>query len=625
MRRRSVVVLVSTAAVLSAASFAFLHRNASPKAAPSAISAPAALREAVLHVKWHEQSTARLPGGQAVGPNGDGTLTGELELEADLALSRERTTDGDDAVRAELRDVRASHVVIAGQEVLRSDAEGKGSLERRPIHLVIDGGRITRVLVDKNSASLPVQLTESIARQVLLPAPEDKKSFEREEQTSAGTMKVAYEAHGDGYRRNVVDAIALENLPDTCSAPACAVRARGEGEVRFDAGNVIVSLTEKREISAKKQGEPAMLEGTASFEATRVREGDVAAASVDPSTLSSKAPGEAFESEAEKHAALVRLSAGATIEDVIGGISGASTGGLQSLEKGWLVRSSAFLELHPELLGEVAVRFEDEGLGRGGRIAILDLLAATGGEEAQKVLMKTLDGATARGDDARLEYIQRIMLVQSPTTTTSRELRERFTRSEATGDAQTAFAEAHALGAVAGRLAAQGAGAEAKAAVDTLAHALDQAKTPDAKAAYLSALGNAGSPKEIVRIASHANDDDATVRRSVASALRKTDEPQARKTLVTLAKDSDPDVQVAALASIGEHPVDDAEQRDLARLLDTPQLAGQSEAQLTTLLLRQGPPSPEVRASLEHLLSRTEDPRLAAQIRFAFESASRQN
>ncbi|CAN5923952.1 hypothetical protein BH11MYX4_BH11MYX4_31970 [soil metagenome] len=45
----------------------------------------------------------------------------------------------------------------------------------------------------------------------------------------------------------------------------------------------------------------------------------------------------------------------------------------------------------------------------------------------------------------------------------------------------------------------------------------------------------------------------------------------------------------------------------------------------TTVLLRQGPPSPEIRGSLEHLLARTEDPRLAARIRFAFEASSRPN
>jgi hypothetical protein len=631
MRRRSVVVLVTAVSALSAAvGIGLLQSRSSAKpSARSELSAPPAGREAVLHVSWHERSTARLPPGSGGGLNGDGTLTGELDLEADLALARERTTEGGDAVRAELRDVRASHVVVSGQEVLRSDDEGKKSLEQRPIHLVLEDGKIARVLVDQDATSLPVQLTESVARQVLLAAPPDgaPKAFEREEKTPAGTMRVKYEARqgagaGAGaYARTVVGAVALENLPDTCESP-CRVRARGEGEVRFEPGDAIASLTEKREIHAGKEGSPAMLETTASFEARRVREGDANGDALDPAKLASKLPGEPFESAADHRASLARLSQGATIDEVLGGISQAAAAGARGLPKGWLVRSTAFLELHPELLDEVAIRFQDEGLGARGRLAVLDLLAATGGDQAQAVLLKTLDTAAAREGEERLQYVQRLMLVQAPNAATARELRARFGRDQG-GDAQMAYAEAHALGSVASKLAARGSGAEAKAAVDALASALDEAKTPDATAAYLSALGNAGDPRQVGRIARHAGDQDASVRRSVASALRKSEDAEAKKTLVSLAKDPDPEVEVEALDSISEHAIDPAEQRDLAALLDTPQLAGPAEAQLTSILLRQGPPSPEVRGSLQHLLARTEDPRLAAQIRFALEAASR--
>src|SRR5437867_1777916 len=110
MRRRSIVILAAVAAALSALVLVLLRRGTGREGAPAfELSAPSLGREAVLHVSWHEKSTARRPSGQA-GDGHDGTLTGELDLEADLALARERTTDGADAIRAELRDVRSSRV-----------------------------------------------------------------------------------------------------------------------------------------------------------------------------------------------------------------------------------------------------------------------------------------------------------------------------------------------------------------------------------------------------------------------------------------------------------------------------------------------------------------------------------
>ena len=623
MRRRSVFLLAALAAALSALVLGLLRRGHGREDAFE-LAAPSPGREAVLHVTWHEKSTARLPAGQA-GEGQDGTLTGELDLEADLALSRERTTDDHDAIRAELRDVRASHVVVSGSEVLRSDAATAKSLERRPIHLVVEDGRVVRVLVDRESSSLTVQLVENVARQVLLARPQPGGApFEREERTQAGTLRVRYEPRGDVHRRTVVAAVALEGLPDTCEG-TCVVRARGEGEVRFESGGAVASLTDTREIHAGVPGAPALLDTRATFEAKRASESEVATAALDIERLASKLPGEVFESEADRRASLTRLAGDATVEDVIGGVTTAAASGPKGLEKGWLVRSTALLELHPELIAEVAIRFQDDDLGTQGRTAILDLLAATGGDAAQAALLRTLDTAAARQDESRLLYVQRLLLVEEPNAATARALRERMGKSNGAGDAELAYAEAHVLGAVAGRLEARGAHGEARASIDVLAGALDKATAPAPRAAYLSALGNAGDPAQVPRITKHARDEDPNVRRAVASALRKTKDPAARHTLVALARDPNEEVQIAAVSSLGQHPIEPGEQRELAQLLDAPQLGGEAEAQLTTVLLRQGPPSPEIRGSLEHLLARTEDPRLAARIRFAFEAAGRAN
>jgi hypothetical protein len=618
MRRPSNVVVACfvIAVAVTAAVFVWRSRVTRPGdgAQASELSVPAAGRRAVVRFLWRETSTARLANGEAAGLAD--ALDGELELDADLVLSRETTTDGADAVRAEIREVRRSRVFVAGQEV--PDAR----VTAQPVHLVLEGGRIAKVLVDRNAGSLAVQLVENVARQVLVPRPAGESgAFEREEETPAGILRVSYEPKGVAFTRTVTDAVAISGLPDRCDGP-CAVRARSEGLVRFDEdGGTVLRVVDRREIRAGVPGAPAMFEATASFDATRVDEGASSTDTLDVAALAAKLPGEPFESEADRRAALTRSAEGASIDEVLTGIATVGTSGVSGLPRGWLVRSTALLELEPKLLGEVAIRFEDEGLGTDGRMAILDLLAATGGDHARATLLKVLDSPAAREDDARLAFVQRLMLVEEPNGDLARAVRDRLSQSRGAGDTEMAYAEAHVLGAIAGRLAARGAGGEARAATAALAGALDRAETPAARAAFVSALGNAGDAAEVPRIARHAADADPKVRRSVASALRKTHEPAARRTLLGLAKDADDDVQTAAVDALAHHPVGPDEQRELAQLVDGAQMGGAAEAQVVTLLLRQGHPTAEVRGSLEHVLGRTEDPRLAAQIRFALESA----
>lgn len=623
-RNRLVFGLVALTTFGLAAGAWHMKKGGAPKDT-SDLALPSLGREAVLKVSWHETGTARLPKGESAGLSD--TMPAELQLDADLVLSRETTTEGEDAVKAELRDVRSASVVVSAQEVMEKGEAGRRSLEKHPIHLVVADGRIVRVLVDKSAPSLAVQITENVARQVLLPRPKGK-TFDREEETPAGTVKVHYEpkpnAGADAVARNVIGAVKLEGLPDKCEGK-CVQTARSEGVVRFEDGSAIVSFSDKREVSAGVPGAPAMYESKATFEALRIKEGDCPSCRgprLDPSALASKLPGESFENEAEKHAALVRRAEGATIEDVIGGISAVAAGGSKSLGKGWLVRSTALLELHPELLAEVAVRFEDDSVGTSGRVAILDLLASTNGDAAQAALLKVLDSGAAREGEERLAYVQRMVLVDEPNAATARAMRDRFATSRGGSDAEMAYAEAHVLGSIAGRMSSHGMRGDAKASIDMIAKSVDEAKTPAARAAYLSALGNAGDVAQVSRIAKHANDTDPSVRRSVAAALRKTKDPAVKSTLLSLAKDPNEEVQGTALDSIAQQGLEPSDQRELTSLIDQSKLGAEAEGRAVTMLLRQGPPSPQLRASLEALLARTEDPRLAARVRLALEASN---
>jgi hypothetical protein len=605
MRRRLSLAVLA----LAAASGVVVWKPWAKPASTEGLALPPLGKEVVMHVVWQETSTARLAKAEAAGLAD--VIPAETHLDADLVLAHETTSEGGDAVRAELRDVRSARVKVLGSELDTTQ------LANHPIHFVIENGKIARVLLDKNTPSLAASMTENVARQLLLPRPK-AGAFDREEETPAGTMNLRYEPKGSTFRRTIIGTSELTGLPARCDAP-CAITARGEGQVEFEDNSAVLKMSETHNIRAGMPSKDPTFETKSSFEASRVKEGKLEVATVSVDGLASKAPSEPFESEPDRHASLQRQAEGASIEDILGGISTLGTIGSDHLPKGWLVRSTALLELEPKLLNEVAVRFEDDGVGPQGRLAILDVLAATGGDAAKIALLDLLNGETARRDSARLSFVQRLMLVEHPNGHMIDSIRGRLAQSQADGDSEMAYAEAHVLGAMAGRAKKT---PEAQAGIDALAKSVDTANAPAARAAYVSALGNAGAPSQIARITKHAADPDASVRRSVASALRKTNEPSARATLVTLARDQNEEVQVAAVDALSHNAATPAEQHDLAQLLESSSLGGPAEGQVVTALLRQGPPSTEVRGSLQQVLARTEDPRLAARIRFALETSA---
>jgi hypothetical protein len=284
------------------------------------------------------------------------------------------------------------------------------------------------------------------------------------------------------------------------------------------------------------------------------------------------------------------------------------------LESGWLSRAAALLQLQPDQIERVEELLLSGELGASGEALALDLLAAAGTPRAQAAMRAALTSEGAPRDDRRRALlVQRLAFVKEPDAETVAYLARAHAGAEGDDARHLWRASAQALGSAAVRLAGAGDLAGARAQADTLAAELEVAADPSDRAALIAALGNAGLPEHVERIAALAADEAPEVRSAAAVALCKTDTPAARAALLGLTADAQARVARAAIDTLGRHGLSGGDLEEVCALIAegrTPVLA--DGAMLMFLSSYAGEP---VERALEAILARTQDPRLAAQAR----------
>lgn len=202
------------------------------------------------------------------------------------------------------------------------------------------------------------------------------------------------------------------------------------------------------------------------------------------------------------------------------------------------------LRLHPELAGALAQEY-GELKGSQGRGLILDLLAGAGHAEAQAAMRQVLsDPGLAMAPTRQAMLAQRLGLVKAPTPETVAYLAQHAQDEGLMGAAYT-----YSLGSAAGHLAGTDEAAQ-------LVADLKGRLSPDADAltrrSVVAALGNARAAGD--EVAAFAGDPDPGVRAAVAGALGQSEGPV--DALLTLSGDEDSLVQINALESLGERPLE---------------------------------------------------------------------
>jgi HEAT repeat protein len=243
---------------------------------------------------------------------------------------------------------------------------------------------------------------------------------------------------------------------------------------------------------------------------------------------------------------------GLTMESLVDTVLEFGDGGTMPDHNRWLWRATGLLTLHPERCAELVAMFGDPNLTPAARGLLADLLANAGHPQAQAALRRMLDDDAARRDAAGPALLQRAALLESPTAETLDWAIARMDQDEgALGEAALVT-----VGALVGQRALQGDTEGAADANSRLLSRLESAKTPRARELAVLALGNAGLPQNLPRLAALARDPEPDVRSAVATALRKTPTDEARGTLIGLLTDADDEVQRAAGRGVARQTLD---------------------------------------------------------------------
>ncbi len=283
-------------------------------------------------------------------------------------------------------------------------------------------------------------------------------------------------------------------------------------------------------------------------------------------------------------------------------------------DKTWMVHGRAYLRLHPEALEPLARRLASPSLNTRGRDMVLQVLAVAGSPRAQEIMRASL--ATLRGKESLPEYVQlqqKLSFVDHPTSETRDWVENAYQTAHARGEADVALASAVTLGNLARKLAKGDDPDASRRVVSELEADLSHAGGAHERAGLVLALhaaGDGNSPE----VRALANDASTAVRGEVARALSGVATPDARSTLLGMARDGDIGVAGAALVAL------DADQPtpDDIHALATSILGGQTPRGVDAGLMAffaDHMDAPDASAVLNSILERTNDPALARRVR----------
>ncbi len=420
-------------------------------------------------VHWTGKSIART---NAAGAEGVPELIeGSLALDGAVRIEALPSRGAVFPVRVALQSVDRASMVVLGQDVLSDDKLRESVLNPRTLEAEMDGaGHLVRMRLPTDTPELAAQLIEGILLELQATRARGEV-YTVEERTPEGVFRVRYERAADMLRRKRTDVVSL-NASASCDA-TCETTLEGGSRLRFDLEGDLAEVHDDEHTVAAEHGGAPVFQSTLRFDAalrsvTKAGAPSLLAASAG---FAFKMAGDPWESAETANQLLEKRAAGITLDDVLSGLRLAGGIGPEHLPDGWIVRTAAFFELHPELLNELSVRFDDPAATQQSRVTILDLLAATGTAPAQKMLRDLIGGRTTNGDANRLALVQRVTLLENPAPETVRFMRDRFDVSRASGDLHMELASAHALGSLAGRSSSE-TREDSRAAVTALDEAM---------------------------------------------------------------------------------------------------------------------------------------------------------
>ena len=584
----------------------------------------------VYGVTWRSTTRAQLEGLVADAQRPAQPLDSEIDVTGELVL-RSYGMRGEVYILAvELRDAHRTILRALGQSLVKDEAEAAALFRGREAYVEVDtSGAIVGIDFKPEDPPLFKHVMQSLVTrtQVTVPA-------------GAGAEWQATEAGPNGkgdvrYRRAPSDPLALtRDRTAYASVTSLPVPAGTElsqdiedrASVRLDSTGHVVSLLETEAFTARAPRSTAPnLVARSSFSLERRSVGTWAAPTTFElaSWLERRKPGEIAISRSMEEQHLDQLAAAVPASKLTADLERYASGGTIADQRIWFTRGSARLKLEPELCALLAARATRPDFSVRGRAMTLDLLASAGSPVAQAAMRSVLShDAIAHGDEkAYATLLQRFTLLAHPDSKSAAFLARVYGAAHARSDAHAEYAAAYALGATAGKLVAEGRRDLARGDLNRLRADLEHARTTVERRELVTALGNAALEENVEPLRGHAEDESADVRAAVASALANVDTAATHATLLALVRDSDDDVQRAAVHAMERQTIGAADLAELATRVTTGEIRADNYPTLTTLLVKHTEDGEPTARMLRYMLAHADDGDTEARVRALLEQS----
>ncbi len=535
----------------------------------------------VYTVKWDSASRRTLLGAGEGGGNGD--VAGGAIFEGDVSVrSLGADAEGVTSLVYTLEQIRGYSLRLGAQDLIsESDRQlAAAALAGQEAIVRVDAlGVVHGVSYHHDTPASTRELLSQLTNmmRVTLPAEEKGSTWMAKEPTSNGLAHVRYDDEGHVLHRV---RISYEGLASLVGQGEADQRLGSKASIELDPKGFVRLIDDREELRA--QHDDVSFTSLWTFKAAVASQSTFDVAAVRTSDLDTGAISEELARERERGRDQ-RLSEGwdlGTIE-----VELLLYGNGKKVDPSFVARASAFMRLHPESLANLVSWFEEPRVSDFGKQLTLDVLSATGTEQAQDAMRRALTSkAVTLSSPLRAAMIQRFIFVPHPTPESARFVADVYTRAFASGDNAVGYAAAVTLGAIVEHM--EGSPALSEELDKRLCADLAAAPTKDWAIALVRALGNARTNDALPAIAARYTDTNSGVRDEVARSLRRFDDPRASGPLLVLARDASPEVGRAAFLGLREQSLTDEQWETLARAVEAGETSLRADTKLVDLIER---------------------------------------
>ena len=566
------------------------------------------------------QTTIPMQGRDGVEESSD--FSAAVDLVATLGFRVYDEQDGVFRMGVFLADFEKRDMNLMGEKLDPSPQEFRRMFEEQEAIVEMSNqGEVLSLLFEEQAEPLYKNLVQTLLGELQVRLGGDERKWESEEANSHGVSQNRYaveSCHGQE--------LLIEKVRDNYTKFNAVVGDLGQSQSVFQGDYSIafhrdgyfqkIHGSEEIRIQQQSGGQLVHVDTEIALSLLSIESFDNAQA-IDSRilTMDRRQLGEIVISQRAERQALEQRAAGMTVDRVIDDVIGFGNATRLPYGSRWLWRAVGALRLAPEECRKLVDAFFHPGVHERGKNLILELLAATGHEQAQSVMVDLLSRTEVSASKGYPKMIQRLGGVESPGEKTTDFIWSQFQRSrnEAT---PRHFATAYTLAGIASSLGESGEHSLAKKYNRELVNLLQEAEDSRVKYHYLRCVGATGLEENVELIAAYRASDNPVLRRATAAAFRHIRTPRTEQVLGELLGDTDRDVQSRTLNVLRAYDFKEEQFARLEEIVNEDKLQRSNYDQVANLLALKLRESPDDARLAHKTLSKMLERDLPAKVRY---------